>query len=110
MLLRHRFDLAPLQTKWVQNRLGLKPGEPLAGMKLLAADGRIYGGADALVQIVRSIWWAWPLFALAQISGAMSLLRAMYRRVAASRQCLNAVCKLKPGTRHHGVTTFFEMP
>ncbi len=88
MLRRHHFDLAPLQAAWVQQRLALKLDEPLVEMKLLMEDGRIYGGADAFMQIARSIWWAWPLFVVAHIPGAMFLIHAIYRRVAAKRQCL----------------------
>jgi predicted DCC family thiol-disulfide oxidoreductase YuxK len=95
MLHRHHFNLAPLQTPWVQQRLGLKPNEPLHEMKLLAADGQIYGGAEAFVQITRRIWWAWPLFAMAQIPGAMILLRAIYHIIAANRHCMNGTCAVK---------------
>lgn len=111
MLRRHHFDLAPLQTPWVQQKLGLKPDEQLAEMKLLAANEQVFGGAEALVQIARHIWWAWPLFAIVQIPSAMILLRAIYRRVAANRHCLNGACSLrKPLARHHTTRTFFEMP
>ena len=130
LLHRHGFQCAPLQTPFIWSAglptrreevgstntpgrrpaLCLTPGEPLDEMKLLAADGNIFGGADALVQIARRIWWAWPLFALAQIPGAMILLRAIYRRVAANRQCLSGACQVKPRTRHRAATTFLEMP
>lgn len=111
MLRRHDFDLAPLQAPWVQQRLGLKPNEPLDEMKLLADDGQIYGGADALLQIARRIWWVWPLFALAQIPGTRILFRAIYRRVAANRHCLSRACSIqKPLARRHTTRTFFEMP
>jgi predicted DCC family thiol-disulfide oxidoreductase YuxK len=99
MLRRHHFDLAPLQMSWTQKRLGLKPGEPLGEMKLLTAEGQIYGGANALAQIARRIWWAWPLFALTQIPGALVLLRTIYHHIAANRHCLNGAsshgCNLK---------------
>lgn len=111
MLLRHHFNLAPLQTAWVQQRIGLNPDEPLAEMKLLAADGEIYGGADALLQIARRICWAWPLFALAQIPGVMILFRATYRFIAAHRNCLNGACAIrKPVARRHRTRAFLEMP
>ena len=87
-LRRHHFDLAPLQTPWVRQRLGLRPDQPLTEMKLLAADGRIFGGADALAQIARRIWWAWPLFAASRIPGVMFIFRAIYRRLAAKRHCI----------------------
>ena len=110
LLGRHGFLLAPLQASWVQNRLGLIPGEPLVEMKLLADDGRAFGGAEALLQIARRIWWAWPIFAVGRVPGAMRLMQWIYRRVAANRQCLSRVCGLRTKARHHGVTSFFEMP
>jgi predicted DCC family thiol-disulfide oxidoreductase YuxK len=110
LLQRHHFELAPLQAPWVQRRLELKPGEPLVEMKFLAADGRVFGGAVALLEIARRIWWAWPLFALAQIPGATPLAGWVYRRIAANRHCLGGACTVKKRGRHHGVTSFFEMP
>jgi len=94
LLWRYHFDLAPLQTPWVQKRLGLEPNEPLVEMKLLAGDESIYGGAEALAQIARRIWWAWPLFAIAQIPGAMIPFRAIYRRIAVNRNCFNGSCQI----------------
>lgn len=104
----HGFGLAPLQLPWVHRRLGTNAEEPPTEMKFLAADGQVYGGADALVQIARKIWWAWPLFAIAQIPGATVLLRAIYRRIAANRHCLNGACSIP--ARRHVTRVFFEMP
>ncbi|HSY74670.1 MAG TPA: hypothetical protein VK810_04305, partial [Dongiaceae bacterium] len=73
---------------WVRERLGLKPDSELTEMKLLAADGKIYGGADALLQIARQIWWAWPLFALAKIPGMIFTFRAIYRCIESRWHCL----------------------
>jgi predicted DCC family thiol-disulfide oxidoreductase YuxK len=94
VLRRHHFDFAPLQAAWVQKRLGLKTGEPLVEMQLLVGDETIYGGADALAQITRRIWWAWPLFALMQIPGTAILWRGIYRRIAANRNCIGDACQL----------------
>ncbi|HEY4417383.1 MAG TPA: DUF393 domain-containing protein [Verrucomicrobiae bacterium] len=94
LLRRHHFQPAPLQTDWVQNRLGLNPGEPLVEMKLLASDGQVYGGADALLQIARNIWWAWPLFVVAKIPGITPLFHIFYRWIAANRTCLGKACQL----------------
>jgi len=94
LLRRHGFELVALQTPWVRECLGLKPDSELTEMKLLSADGKIYGGADALLQIARRVWWAWSLFALAKIPGMIFPLRAIYRRVAANRHCLGGACKI----------------
>jgi predicted DCC family thiol-disulfide oxidoreductase YuxK len=109
LLRRHHFDLAPLQARWAQERLGLKAGELTAEMKLATSDGKIFGGADALLQIARRIWWAWPLFALAQIPGVIIFLHAIYRRVAASRNCLNGNCRTQNQFTHRHAA-FFELP
>ncbi|MDB6064422.1 MAG: putative thiol-disulfide oxidoreductase [Pedosphaera sp.] len=112
---RRGYHLVPLQAAWVRARLVMKETEPLSEMKLLASDGRIYGGADALIQLARSIWYAAPLYALAQFPGLKPFLRSIYRRVAARRNCLGGHCAI--GTLHHGsnarrhiTTTFFEFP
>jgi predicted DCC family thiol-disulfide oxidoreductase YuxK len=110
LLNRHHFNLAPLQSPWAMERIGAKPEEPLPEMKLLAADGNIFGGADALLQIAKQIWWAWPLFALAQIPGVKIFRRAAYRRVAANRLYLSGLCGFHPKASHHRTIVFFEMP
>ena len=111
MLTRHHFVLVPLQTPWAQQRLGMKPDEPLTEMKLLAEDGRIFGGTDAFLQIARKIWWARPLVVLAQIPGAKFLFRTAYERFAANRHCLNGICPMPQKSVHRNITTtFFEMP
>jgi predicted metal-dependent hydrolase/predicted DCC family thiol-disulfide oxidoreductase YuxK len=93
-LRRAGFRPQAFQTPWVATRLKLKKDFVPDEMLVLTADGREFGGADGLVQIARRTWWAWPLFALAQIPGAMFLLRMIYRRVAANRHCLNGACKI----------------
>jgi len=111
LLHRHYFELAPLQTARAREQLGLNPGEPLTEMKLLAEDGRIFCGADALLRIARKIWWAWPLVVLAQIPGAKFLFRTAYERFAANRHCLNGICPMPQKSVHRNITTtFFEMP
>src|SRR5258708_3421077 len=84
---RHHFDVAPLQSAWVRQQLGLRPDQPLTEMKLLTANGAVYSGADALVQIARNIWWSWPWFAVSRIPGAMPVLHTIYRRIADNRNC-----------------------
>ena len=102
--LRHAgFALTTLQSEDV--------GTDLTEMVVLTPDGRRFGGADGVVQIARRVWWAWPLFGFAQSPGALPLLRAGYRRLAANRHCLGGDCEMrnpKLAHRRHGV--FFEMP
>jgi len=117
-LQRRGFEPAPLQAAWVAARLGPTPGAIPDEMKLLLADGSILGGADAVVRMAGTIWWAWPLHFASRIPGVILLLRWLYRRIAERRACLNGTCRLdtQPLRRsladhHHGASTaFFEMP
>ena len=111
LLVRHGFALLPLQTLWVRNRLGLSDEQLLAEMRLLLPDGNLFGGADALVEISRSYWWAFPLRVLARIPGGRRCLRAIYRWIARHRfwflgRCMGQECK----PPHHRHIAFFELP
>jgi predicted DCC family thiol-disulfide oxidoreductase YuxK len=109
LLTSRGFHLAPLQAGWVRDRLGWKEGEPLTGMKLITADGRVIGGADAAIRLAGLIWWAWPLFAFSRLPGAKAALRAIYRQVAKNRYCLGRARSLtaKSEKRHHHSTSSF---
>jgi len=63
-------------------------------MRLLLADGRSVGGADAVVEIARHVWWAWPLWLVSRFPGMRPVLRAVYRSIAANRHCVGGVCKV----------------
>lgn len=114
-MLRRGFHFVPLQAAWVRARLGYAENEPLTEMKLLTADGRILGGADAIVQITRSIWWMWPFYALAQIPGIKPVLRWIYIRLARNRHCFGNQCRLpkryaEQSTRRNITSAFYDLP
>lgn len=79
-------------------------------MRLLLADGRNLGGADAVAEIVRHIWWAWPLWAISRFPGAMPVLRAAYRVLAANRHCVNGVCLITHRSKHFDWLPLVMMP
>lgn len=114
LLNRRELRIAPLQAPWVIARLKLVPGERPNEMRFLTDDDRDFGGADAVVEIARHIWWAYPLVAVSKVPGAMRLLRIIYRRIAARRYCINGVCEIprhrRRDARHHRVSALFEMP
>ncbi len=91
------FALAPLQDPRVQALLGLPLEQLLLEMRVLTADGRQYGGADAFLYLAQQVWWAWPLCALAKLPGMRGVLRAGYRWVAARRHCVSAACLPRQG-------------
>jgi predicted DCC family thiol-disulfide oxidoreductase YuxK len=114
LLLRHGLHCAPLQASWVRAKLG--PGEELlTEMRLLTPAGRVFGGADALIKITRSIWWAWPFYVAAQLPGVKLSCRAIYRWLARNRHCLGNRCRLPNQCKKHparGSITgaFYELP
>jgi len=86
------YGVAPLQDPRVQELLALPADQLLQEMRVLTAEGRQIGGADALVFLAGEVWWAWPLFALAQVPGMPGLLRRGYRWIARHRQCASGSC------------------
>ncbi len=86
------YAVAPLQAPRVQELLGLPPDKLLLEMRVLTSGGQVIGGADAIVFLARGIWWAWPLYAAAQLPGVRAVLRAGYRWIAARRRCSSATC------------------
>jgi predicted DCC family thiol-disulfide oxidoreductase YuxK len=111
MLAQRGLHAVPLQTGWARGLLGLKEGDALAEMKVISG-GRVYGGADALLQIARAIWWAWPLFILGKAPGMKALLRKTYVRFAANRPCDDGKCEVlerKAREHRHVLSRLYEM-
>ena len=94
MLKRRGFAIAPLQASWVRARLGLREDEPLTEMKVLTASGEILGGADAVMYLSRSFWWAQPLLLLSRIPGVKSVIKQVYNWVAVNRHRISGACTL----------------
>jgi predicted DCC family thiol-disulfide oxidoreductase YuxK len=91
---RSGFRLARLQDAWVQRRLGLTgiPDE----MKLIAADGEVIGGADAVLAIAEGLGLPHDLVQGARSALVMPVLRRFYVAVAKHRACIAEACRL-PG-------------
>jgi alginate O-acetyltransferase complex protein AlgI len=96
LLARRGYRLVPLQDPGAVALFGETPMQHNGEMQLRTAGGRTLGGADALVEISRSIWWARPLYVVARVPGAMPVLRAVYRVVARNRMGVSRVCRLEP--------------
>jgi predicted DCC family thiol-disulfide oxidoreductase YuxK len=96
ILHRHGMALAPLQDSRVGPLLGLTQKELLCEIKLLWSDGSQYGGADAILVMAGTIWWARPLVWLSRLPGVLRLLHAGYGWVAARRSCAarNTTCQV----------------
>jgi len=88
------FGLAALQDPRAESLLALPPAELLREMRVAAGDGKVYGGAEAVVFLARQIWWAWPLYAAAKLPGVPRLLDAGYRWFAVHRTCASGACAI----------------
>lgn len=103
VLAEHGFELLPLQTPWVCEQPALAEPQLVSEMRLLLPDGRIFGGADAVVEISRYYWWAWPLRQVLRVPPGIALLRAGYRWIARHRVCANGACRVGDQP-HEGAT------
>ena len=87
------FDFAPLQAPWVSECLGPDVVGTLTEMRVFTMDGRLFGGADAILFLARRVWWAWPLAWGGGLPGVTALVRYLYRWLAKRRYCLSGVCR-----------------
>jgi predicted DCC family thiol-disulfide oxidoreductase YuxK len=94
LLARRGFTLVTLQSPGAARLLGVSEDRLLDEMRVRLDDGSVFGGAAAVVEIARRIWWAWPLYALSRVPGAMTPMRAAYRWIARNRYCINGVCEV----------------
>ena len=110
-LARRRYEVLPLQTPWVRARLGLTEAELLTEMRLLRADGKTFGGAEALLEMSRHYRLAWPVRQLARMPAVLRGFRALYRWVARMRPCAGGQCALPARVEHRAKKiVFLEMP
>jgi predicted DCC family thiol-disulfide oxidoreductase YuxK len=92
ILERRGFGVAPLQDPRVGALLGMTRHELLLELRFLLSDGRQFGGADAVLEVAREIWWGRPVVWLAKLPGMLPLLHAGYWWVAARRSCSASAC------------------
>ena len=94
VLAARHFELLPLQTPWVRQKLDLADRELLAEMRLLKPDGSMLGGVDALLEISRPFPLAWPIRQLAQFAAIKNIFHGIYRWIARHRHCAGGVCEI----------------
>ncbi len=92
ILERRNLGVAPLQDPRVRALLGLTPQELLREIRFLHCDGKHTGGADAVLDVAREIWWARPVVWLSRFPGMMRVLHNGYHWVAAQRSCAAEQC------------------
>ncbi len=93
ILAKHNLGVAPLQDPRVGELLGMSSQELLREIRFLHCDGTHYGGADAVLEVAKEIWWWRPLVWVSKIPGMMRVFRAGYNWVAAQRRCAAEQCQ-----------------
>jgi predicted DCC family thiol-disulfide oxidoreductase YuxK len=97
-LKRRGFEIAPLQERWVRERLGsLSEDELLSDLRLLLRNGQQVRGADAYRYVMRRIWWAYPIYLLSAAPVLRSLFDWAYRTFADNRYHVSRSCRLPDG-------------
>lgn len=93
-LTRHGFSAVPLQEPWVAQHFQLPSEELFYDLRLLLLDGHTAAGADVYLQVARTIWWAWPFYAISSLPGFNRLIHTGYRWFARNRYHISHACKL----------------
>lgn len=95
-LAQRQFSIAPLQSQWVQEQLGVPQGDLLFDLRLLLADGRQVRGADVYRYVMKRIWWAYPLYLLSIAPILRNVFDWAYRTFANNRYRISHSCGLQP--------------
>jgi predicted DCC family thiol-disulfide oxidoreductase YuxK len=98
-LRRRGYEIAPLQSDWVRERLHLPDEVLLHDLRILLANGAQIQGAEVYRHIMRQIWWTYPLFLLACAPPFRHLFDLSYRTFATNRFRFSKACGL--GHRSH---------
>lgn len=95
---RRGFDIAPLQSSWVPDAVGLVGAELNHDIRLLLCTCRQVHGADVYRFVMKRIWWAYPVYVLSITPGLGWLFDQAYRTFARNRLAVSRACGLRNGT------------
>jgi predicted DCC family thiol-disulfide oxidoreductase YuxK len=94
-LRKRGFEIAPLQTGWVKEKLQLSDGDLLQDLRLLLATGESIQGADTYRYAMKRIWWAFPIYLLSTVPPGRHMFDWTYRKFATHRHQFSRMCKLQ---------------
>jgi predicted DCC family thiol-disulfide oxidoreductase YuxK len=109
---RRGYTWLPLQTPGTAERLGVTHDQLMTEMWVLTTDSRAVNGVDAWIELMRHVWWLWPLAMLLNLPGIKSVGQVVYRWVARNRYCIVGRCDVPSGSKHnsHRHAAFLELP
>jgi predicted DCC family thiol-disulfide oxidoreductase YuxK len=90
------YDTAPLQEKWVMEKMNLSEELLNKDIVLLFADGKKLIGADAYIFGMKKVWWLSPIGFLLALPGFKQLTWIFYRIFNHNRFLVSKACHLKP--------------
>ena len=90
------YDIAPLQTKWVQEKLKLDDEHINRDIVLLNQDGSQLVGADAYIFGMKTVWWSLPAGYLLSIPPFKQLTWIFYKIFNRNRFFVSKICRLRP--------------
>ena len=93
---RTGYDIAPLQSEWVKEKLNLQEELLNKDIVLLFSDGRKLIGADAYIFGMKTVWWSSPVGYLLGLPGPRQLTWVFYRIFNRNRFMVSSICRLKP--------------
>jgi predicted DCC family thiol-disulfide oxidoreductase YuxK len=101
LLAAHGIGIAPLQERWVRERLGNLDEGLLDNLRVLESGGKVHSGADAYRFAFRRIPLAWPFDLVSRIPVGRGIFDASYRAFARNRYRFSQTCGLgsRPGER-----------
>jgi predicted DCC family thiol-disulfide oxidoreductase YuxK len=90
------FEIAPLQSEWVRERIGALAEDQMNYMRLLFPDGREILGPDVYRYFMKRVWWSYPIYLLSVLPLLRNVFDWAYRTFAANRYRVAKACGL-PG-------------
>ncbi|MFN2452590.1 MAG: DCC1-like thiol-disulfide oxidoreductase family protein [Pyrinomonadaceae bacterium] len=98
------FGIAPLQSAWVGDKLGLSEAELIEDLRLLFRDGRQLQGTDVYRYLMARIWWAYPIYLLSIAPLLERLFDRSYRTFANNRFRFSHTCGLQGRTNSTNIS------
>lgn len=89
------YDIAPLQTDWVREKLQLKDADLANDIRLLLNDGTLINGADAYIYGMKKVWWSFPFGLILGLPLFRQITWAFYKAFNRNRFLVSKVCRLK---------------
>lgn len=90
------YEITPLQTDWVKEKLKLNEADLANDIRLLLNDGTLISGADAYIYGMKKVWWGFPFGFILGLPLFRQMTWAFYKAFNRNRFLVSKACRLKP--------------